>query len=266
MSYMHAATPYDTELTRLRLLEARYDDVTRRRIDALGPWGGAHCLEVGAGAGSVTRMLAELVEPDGHVVALDLDPRFLTDGLPANVTVRRHDIVLDELETHRYDLVHCRALLLHLEDPVAALRRMVAALRPGGWLLVEDADFSSFAAVPGHPAAAGFDRACAVLLENCLGGSIDLGLGRRLPDLLDEFDLDDRGGEALEFHRVGASREAEFFVTGLEAMRDGVIPAAGEVASTLGPMIEALRDPTFAFVDSRNVAAWGRRPLPPYFG
>src|SRR5262249_31780484 len=68
----------------------------------------------------------------GHVVATDIDPRFLARPELAGVEVRRHDILRDLLETRHYDLIHCRALLMHLREPERALARMVAALRPGG--------------------------------------------------------------------------------------------------------------------------------------
>ena len=39
-----------------------------------------------------------------------------------------------------FDLVHARLVLVHLPDRDRALRTMIDVLRPGGWLLVEDAD------------------------------------------------------------------------------------------------------------------------------
>ena len=39
-----------------------------------------------------------------------------------------------------FDLVHARLVLVHVPDRAPALATMAAALRPGGWLLVEDAD------------------------------------------------------------------------------------------------------------------------------
>jgi SAM-dependent methyltransferase len=74
------------------------------------------------------------------VLAADIDPRFLTD-MPAGVDVRRLDIRHDDLEADTYDLVHSRALLMHVPDPIAALARMVAALRPGGRFLFEEGDY-----------------------------------------------------------------------------------------------------------------------------
>jgi hypothetical protein len=65
----------------------------------------------------VARWLAGQVGPTGHVVATDIDPRFLADREPAGVEVRRHDITVDPIEEDSYDLVHCRALLIHMRDP-----------------------------------------------------------------------------------------------------------------------------------------------------
>jgi SAM-dependent methyltransferase len=80
------------------------------------------------------------VGANGLVVAADIDPKFLGDLDTANVQIRRCDINNDELEPNFYDLVHCRLLLMHMSDPAAVLRRMVATLRPGGWLLAEEPD------------------------------------------------------------------------------------------------------------------------------
>ena len=61
--------------------------------------------------------------------------RFLGNLVEPNVEVRRRDITGDDVEPACYDLVHSRLLLMHLSDPAGALRRMAAALRPGGWLV-----------------------------------------------------------------------------------------------------------------------------------
>lgn len=86
----------------------------------------------------MVRWLSERVGQAGHVVAADLDSRFLGDLRAPNVEVRRCDITQDEFEPASYDLVHSRAVVVHMNDPADVLRRMVAALRPGGWLIAED--------------------------------------------------------------------------------------------------------------------------------
>jgi SAM-dependent methyltransferase len=270
--YIHADTPFDLELARLRLLEDRYDEITRRRLEVIGPLIGARCLEVGAGAGSVARMLATTVGPGGSVVATDVDPRFLSDLAPipgaGPIEVRRHDIVADDLEVGGFDLVHCRALLLHLPKPEQALARMADALRPGGWLLVEDADFTSFrAAQSGHPMRAHFDRVTTRMF-GCYAGDkqMDIWFGRRLPGLMDALGLVARGDEVLEFQRVGGGPVAELFRQSFEQMRSFLVSEGQLREEEFEQVQAALVDPDFTFIDSLNVASWGRRSQLGYLG
>ncbi|MDQ7904349.1 class I SAM-dependent methyltransferase [Phytohabitans sp. ZYX-F-186] len=91
------------------------------------------CLEVGAGAGSIARWLADR---GASVVATDLKPSHLSED--AGIQVLAHDIVADPVPDPPYDLVHARLLLLHLPERERVLRKLAAALRPGGSLVVED--------------------------------------------------------------------------------------------------------------------------------
>jgi len=262
--YWAVAEPAPAERRRLELLEARYDPLTFRRLDTLGPSAGWSCLEVGAGAGSVARWLANRVGPNGHVVATDLDPRFLGDFGRANLDVRRHDIRTETLAAGTFDLVHCRALLCHLEDPMAALRRMADAVRPGGWLLVEAADYVTFAAAcPEHSAAPAWSAAALRLARSLVtSGVLDPMLGRRLPGLLAGLGLVDRGHEGIVRVHRGGTPAAEFFLKCIDSVRSR--PAAGLDLpdADLDDLRTGLVDPSFSFVDAVNYAAWGRKADP----
>ena len=175
---MLSAVDAATESKRLGLLAQRFDAGTIRRLGELGVTDGWRCLEVGAGHGSVARWLADRVGPSGSVVAADIDARFLT-GLPDNVDVRELDIRDQDLEPE-FDLAHCRALLMHLPDP-DALARIVAALRPGGVLLVEEGDFGLLH-FGGHPNSAAQNDAHGQILNAMREARIMDGyLGRTLP-------------------------------------------------------------------------------------
>src|SRR3954447_22518034 len=134
----------DAELQRLRLVEGWADQTTTESLRKTGVRRGWRCLEVGAGAGSIARWMSDAVAPAGAVVAADLNPRFL-DDMPDNVEVRRHDLMSDDLEVGAFDVAHSRLLLMHLPDPTAALKKIVAAVKPGGWLVTEEADWGLFA-------------------------------------------------------------------------------------------------------------------------
>src|SRR5262245_18721496 len=115
---------------RLALLEAWLDPGTIRHLETPGVGEGWHCLEVGGGGGSVTEWLCRRVGLGGRVIVTDVDTQFLDAINAPNLTVRRHDIVAEELPRGEFDLVHCRLLLTHLADRHRALQHMVSALKP----------------------------------------------------------------------------------------------------------------------------------------
>jgi SAM-dependent methyltransferase len=260
--YVHANAAFDDELGRLRLLEVRYDPHTFRRLCMFGPLAGARCLEVGAGAGSVARWLAAQAGPSGQVVATDTDPRFLADADKTGVQARSHDILAGPPEPGRYDLVHCRALLLHLADPRRAVRNMAAAVRPGGWLLIEDADYVSLvAADPAHPRAARFDQTVGKLSTFfAASGAFDPFLGRCLPSLITAAGLAEAGSEAIACYRQGGSGEAELLRRSLERMNPMILGNGVVGHKELEAVSAATADPSFSFLDALSVAAWGRAP------
>src|SRR5579884_3215226 len=126
---------------RLALLEHWLDPGTIHQLQTLGVGAGWRCLVVGGGGGSIVEWLCRQVGPSGCILATDVNTRFLEALDYPNLKVRRHDILADELvESAAFDLVHVRFVLMHLADPSRAVRRMVAALKPGGWLLAEEGD------------------------------------------------------------------------------------------------------------------------------
>lgn len=118
-------------------LAGTYDAFTLSRLAGLGDLTGRRCLEIGAGGGSVARWLAGAVGPAGHVLATDVNVAHLSgaDGY----AVLRHDIAHDPLPPGGWDVIHARMVLLHVPERRTVLRRLAAALQPGGALVLEDA-------------------------------------------------------------------------------------------------------------------------------
>jgi 2-polyprenyl-3-methyl-5-hydroxy-6-metoxy-1,4-benzoquinol methylase len=128
---------------RLSEIEGVYDPWTIRNFGKLGVREGWHCLEIGGGGGSIAEWLCRKVGRSGQVVATDLQPHFLEAINASNLEVWRHDILSDSLPEGAFDLVHARALLLFLPRPADTVTKMAAALKPGGWLLLEEPDYVS---------------------------------------------------------------------------------------------------------------------------
>ena len=140
------------ELTRLQAIEQEFDPASRRRLYATGLTTGWRCLEVGPGAGSLMQWMGEKVGASGQVVALDLSTKFLPARRPEQVEVQQGDIRTAALPQGSFDLVHARYVLVHLPDYEVALSRMLAALKPGGWIVLEEPDFSASRGIAGTAA------------------------------------------------------------------------------------------------------------------
>jgi SAM-dependent methyltransferase len=127
---------------RMNALPRLFDSTTQRVLLSTGVAAGWRCLEVGGGGGSIARWLAAQVAPRGSVLCTDIDPRHIAAG-PANLTVEQHDVTIDPLEASQFDLIHARLVLIHIPAREAVLERLLAALKPGGWLVIEDFDVLS---------------------------------------------------------------------------------------------------------------------------
>ena len=119
-------------------LEATFDPATIGYLTGVGVTAGWACWEIGAGGGSIASWLAEQVGPTGSVLATDIDPRFIPASELAHLEVVRHDVTADAIPAARYHLIHARLVLSHLPQRGDVMVRLVQALRPGGWLVIED--------------------------------------------------------------------------------------------------------------------------------
>lgn len=246
---------------RLAALEAWLDPGTIRLLATLGVGEGWRCLEVGAGGGSIAAWLGERVGPRGHVLATDIDTRFLEPLTAPNLEVRRHDLARDALPEGAFDLVHARAVLEHLPERDHALQRLAAALRPGGWLLVEDGDFTTLLPAPGGDAAAvalvGKVWAAIRPVRAARGATDDYG--RRLFGAVRALGLVDLGAEGRVAVAWGGSPLAPIMRLTVEQLRDPLL-GAGEVSEQdLVRCLAVLEDPEFVWTLPTMVAVWGRR-------
>ncbi len=244
-----------TEFSRLRLMERMLDPEQIKVLGGLGVQPSWHCLDLGAGAGSITRWLAERC-PDGRVVATDVDPRFLDPSWFPHLEVVTHDVERDDFPAESFDLVHARALFQHLANRDEVLKTAVSWLKPGGWLAVGEADMFPVDSTP-YPVmkqmwqaaeqlfiAQGSDQRWARTLPIAFGraGLVDLGMSVTL-------DILGGGGLIDEFWKSSFAQVKPFLI-----QRGLVSEAVYADAYTL------VDDPSFRDTMWAYVRTWGRRP------
>ncbi|WP_181764912.1 class I SAM-dependent methyltransferase [Streptomyces albidus (ex Kaewkla and Franco 2022)] len=246
---------------RFDALSALFDASTFRHFELLGIDEGWQCWEVGAGGPTVPAWLAERVGPSGRVLATDIDVSWTEAAAAGGAEVLRHDVALDEPPAGPFDLIHARLVLVHVADRDAALRSMIGALRPGGRLLIEDADPALQPLIcpdeygPEQELANRLRRGFRQLLQQ---RGADLSYGRKLPRLLREFGLAEVEAdacfpiaspqcdvlEAATVHQVRDKLTTAGLATDEEIERHLANVAAGRLDLATSPMI----------------SAWGRRP------
>jgi SAM-dependent methyltransferase len=238
-------------------LATGFDAGSRRLLTSLGLAQGWHVLEVGAGGGSVARWLADQVGAEGRVMATDIDLQFVGEQ-PANVIVRRHDIVEDPLPSQHFDLAHARAVLQHVPAREQALANMVDATKPGGWVVVEDIDWLVFDTQPLPEPFATLHR---TLREAYIASAgYDPFWGRRMLGALDAAGLVDveSRGKVVTMH--GGTPGAEWYVLALERAGPRLVDAGLLDQATVDAALVQARQPTFRVLGPLTISAWGRRP------
>jgi ubiquinone/menaquinone biosynthesis C-methylase UbiE len=138
-----------------------YDDYTEQALRLAGLRPGMRVLDVGCGPGDVSFVAARLVGPQGAVIGVDAADdiielardRAAKHGLTSvrfeQTTVG--DLALDGPLNGPVDAVIGRLILMHLPDPVAALRQLAGLVRPGGFIAFSEFDMTGARGVPDLP-------------------------------------------------------------------------------------------------------------------
>jgi SAM-dependent methyltransferase len=245
----------ELERERLELLERFHDPLNTRLFDAIGVTEGWRCLDIGAGAGSSTRLLAQRVGETGSVVATDLDTQLLEPLAGGSVEAWRHDLVVDPLPEAEFDLAHVRLVLMHVPSRVEALRRIVSSVRPGGWVAVIDADFTDIRVSPATPAS---ERTWSAFLDAIVAAGWDPSYGARLYRNLESLDLEDIQAEYLVSEGRAGDR-ARLVALTLERLRTKM-HEQGATDADVDDARRLLEHPATRFRSPVTTLASARRP------
>jgi len=247
--------------TRLGALAALFDPSTFRHIEALGIAPGWTCWEVGAGGPSVVRWLAGRVGAGGRVLATDIDVSWAREAAGPAIEVRRHDVGREAPPEERFDLVHARLVLVHVADRDAALRSMVGALRPGGWLVVEDADpaLQPLSCIdPQGPDEDLANRLRTGFRTLLAARQVDLAYGRKLPRLLRASGLTDVAADA--YFPVAMAACAPLEATTLAMIRGDLVRHGIATDEEVDRHLANVAAGRLDLAQPPMISAWGRAP------
>ena len=225
----------------MALLFDYHGPLTLASLEAAGVSPGWRCLEVGPGGGDITRWLVERVAPDGRVVAVDLETRWIEPLAGGRIDVRRGDFAQMDLGYGAFDLVVAQMLLLHLPDPAHACRRFVDLAAPGGQIVLHDADFRSVGLTGASVLEA---QGLAAMTDVMQAAGVDTDLGPRLATLVTA------AGATVEHieSQPCVSEEDGRLAAEVTAITLDRFRARSQVATdALDAAISALRDPTRPF-------------------
>jgi len=150
-----------------------------------------------------------------------------------------------------YDLVYSRFLLTHLQEPVTAVRLFLKQLRPTGFLVLEDIDFSGSFAYPESPAFRKFfDLYNSVVRHR--GG--DPNMGQRLPGILSVVQPTGLQGEVKLLNGLTMENIAD-------AVLEDDLATPEEIDEIVKELNEYAADPRTLTGVPRVVQVWGRLPF-----
>jgi ubiquinone/menaquinone biosynthesis C-methylase UbiE len=100
-------------------------------------------LDVGCGQGHWTFLLGSVLPTDVEVRGVDQEPKWVRSAraraeeleLTDRFRFDAGDVMKLGLPDATFDLVTCQTLLMHLDDPLAALRELFRVTKPGGTIL-----------------------------------------------------------------------------------------------------------------------------------
>jgi ubiquinone/menaquinone biosynthesis C-methylase UbiE len=156
------------ELDRLIDQARFFGDLTEEVLRRAGVEPGMRVLDVGCGTGDVSFLAARLVGPTGAVLGVDRSPEAVAvaERRARDAGLGNVSFVVQELSevtvTAPVDALVGRLVLMYLDDPAAALRRLLEAVRPGGVVAFQEMDMgpssASRTARCSRPAATGSSR------------------------------------------------------------------------------------------------------------
>ncbi|MFL5868308.1 MAG: methyltransferase domain-containing protein [Thermoleophilaceae bacterium] len=227
------------------------DEECHRHLAALGIGPGWRCLDMGTGRDSVTRWLAERVAPSGSVVTANADNGRLEQLAAGGVSA------LDGLPEADFDLAFARSLLVHLPEREHALDCLIDAVRPGGWVVVADFDWT--VSGPPRPDDDSRERGVRTPLHS---PGLQLTHGSQLARTFAAHGLVDVDGQALiGYSRSDEVKDSRVYSFTIERLRRRIMTSGLASREDIDDLSAHLPQRDWVGVSPTIWTAWGRKPV-----
>ncbi|MET7713789.1 class I SAM-dependent methyltransferase [Streptomyces sp. NPDC005407] len=244
------------EAERIDLGGLTYDATTLARLRELGAGPGWHCLDVGAGTGTVARQLLSRAGV-ASVLAVDRDVRFITASPTAGLRVLEADISAPDFDPGRFRLVHARFVLMHLPSYRRMITKLCELVAPGGVLVLGDAVDLTTAGAPSTPYTEVM-RAMWQGLRNTIG--TDVAWVPQYPQLLRDAGLTSVAAEIHVPPLLPGSPISRFWAETWDRARTTIVDTGLVDEATVDAAIRSLDSPECAELSPGLITAWGWKP------
>src|SRR6478672_3849252 len=138
----------DDDLRRLLSLSESFAEHARRALRRVGVGPGWTVIDCGCGPIGGLAILAEMVGPAGRVVGVDFSEPAVQRARSVVAALELGNVELFAGDIHElgpaavggpFDLAYARLFLMHQPDPVRTLSHIASLLRPGGWVVAQEA-------------------------------------------------------------------------------------------------------------------------------
>jgi len=182
----------EEEARRLAEQSLWIDHITERVLQEAGLKEDMQVLDAGSGVGDVALLAARMVGPGGAVLGVERSPQSIVIARyrAAKADLSNVEFAESEIEAfsteQRFDALTLRFVLMHVRDPITALRRLSSFVRSNGIIVAHEVDLREWSTFPRSDL---FDEVTGWIVEALQGSGSEPQLGSRLAHIFVEAGL-----------------------------------------------------------------------------